>query len=147
VPAADLEISDYQALGEFRYLIRRFLRASEGIARGAGLEPQQHQALLAIKALGHPVGPTVSALAESLLVRHHSAVGLVDRLEHRGLVARIPGTGDKREVRLSLTAAGEELLRGLSRQHQVELQVSGPALAKALAGLLDRNKSGWRESE
>ena len=140
MPAAYLNIKDYQALGEFRYLIRRFLRASEKMARAAGLEPQRHQALLAIKALGEPAGLTISTLAECLLIRHQSAVGLADRIERRGLVARTPGTQDRREVRLHPTAAGEEVLARLSLQHQVELQVSGPALARALGTLLDRGQ-------
>jgi DNA-binding MarR family transcriptional regulator len=137
VPSEELATWEFQALGEFRYLIRRFLRVSEEFARTAGLAPQQHQALLAIKALNDPAGPTVAALAECLLIRHQSAVGLVDRLQHRGLVNRVPGTEDRREMRLFLTAAGDEVLRRLSLQHREELRVSGPALTNALASLIE----------
>jgi len=123
---------DYRALSEFRYQIRRFLHFSEEAARGEGLEPQQHQMLLAVQALDDPEAPTVGQLAEHLVLKHHSAVGLVDRLEGHGLVARIRGEGDRRQVRVRLTADGAEKLRRLSAMHQDELQHTGPLLVEAL---------------
>src|ERR1700730_8470449 len=94
---------DYRSLHEFRYQIRRFLHFSEAAARAEGLEPQQHQMLLAIRALEEPGGPTVGKLAEQLMVRHNSAGGLLDRLVERGLVERIRGgEGDRRQVRVRL---------------------------------------------
>src|SRR4051794_36610454 len=77
---------DYQALAEFRYHIRRFIRFSESAARNAGIEPQQHQLLLAVKGLPEDVEPTIGEIANRLHVVHHSAVELVDRLEEQGMV-------------------------------------------------------------
>jgi DNA-binding MarR family transcriptional regulator len=134
----DLGVEEFRALGEFRYFIRRFLRSSEDAARSVGLEPQQHQALLAIKSLNDPHGPSVTTISENLLIRHHSAVGLVDRLEERGLVVRSRGESDKRQVRVRLTDAGEEVLRKLAEQHWIELETSAPELARALSELVRR---------
>ena len=133
---ATLSPADYSALGEFRYRIRGFLQFSESAARGEGLEPQQHQLLLAVRALDHTDGPTVGALADHLLIRHHSAVGLIDRMAQRGLVARAPGTQDRRQVIVRLTAQGETKLRRLSVIHREELRHSGPALVAALSSIL-----------
>jgi DNA-binding MarR family transcriptional regulator len=135
-PDEDLSSLDYAALGEFRYRIRRFLHFSEEAARREELEPQQHQMLLAIRAAAAPEGPTIGALAEYLLVRHHSAVGLIDRLEERGLVARARGGADRREVRVHLTQEGEEKLRHLSAIHHAELRSTGPLLVMTLQALL-----------
>src|SRR3981081_485117 len=95
--------ADYEALSEFRYLIRCFLQFSQNAARAVGLPPRQHQALLAIK--GFPVGHTVTVgeLAERLRIRHHSAVELVDRLSEAGLVRGLPAANDPRAILLSLT--------------------------------------------
>jgi DNA-binding MarR family transcriptional regulator len=132
----DLSLSDYQALAAFRYQIRRFLHFSEAAARDEGLEPQQHQILLAIRAL-EDGGPTVGALASHLLIQHHSAVGLVDRLAGRGLVERIRGGEDRRQVRVRLTPEADDKLRRLSAQHRAELRNSGPVLVAALAELIE----------
>jgi DNA-binding MarR family transcriptional regulator len=132
----DLPISDYQALGQFRYQIRRFLHFSEAAARAEKLEPQQHQMILAIRAWDRPVAPTVGDLAAHLLLKHHSAVGLVDRLEERGLVERARGQDDRRQVRVHLTPQGLDKLRRLSSAHREELRSSGPVLVGALGALL-----------
>jgi DNA-binding MarR family transcriptional regulator len=136
-PHEELSSADYAALGEFRYRIRRFLHFSEEAARQEELEPQQHQMLLAIRAVAEPEGPTIGALAEHLLIRHHSAVGLIDRLEERGLVARARGAGDRRQVRVHLTPEGEEKLNRLSTIHRAELLSTGPLLVKTLHSLLE----------
>ena len=129
---------DYvQALGEFRYRLRRFLNFSERAARAAGLEPQQHQALLAVKGL--PRGrATVGALAERLQIQHHSAVELVDRLEARRLVHRSRNSADRREVLVRLTSQGERLLGELSSPHRAELRSAGPALLRALRTVISQ---------
>jgi DNA-binding MarR family transcriptional regulator len=128
---------DYHALAEFRFEIRRFLHSSERIARAAGLEPQQHQALLAIKGLPAHRAATVGVLAERLLVQHHSAVELVNRLETKGLLRRARGVADRREVVLTLSRRGEALLRRLTQPHRVELQSARPKLLAALAAAID----------
>jgi DNA-binding MarR family transcriptional regulator len=128
--------TDYEALAEFRYQIRRFLHFSERIAREAGLEPQQHQLLLAIKGLPEGVEPTVGEIAERLQLQQHSAAELIDRTEARGLVRRSRSDADRRQVFVELTPAGERLLRRLSLHHREELRSAGPALAAALSGIL-----------
>jgi DNA-binding MarR family transcriptional regulator len=126
--------ADYRALADFRYALRAFLHFSETAADAVGLTPRQHQALLAVR--GAPDGPvlTVGALAERLQVRHHSAVGLVDRLAALGLVTRRPGRRDRRQVFVGLTVAGERVLARLSAAHREELRQVAPRLR----ALLDR---------
>lgn len=123
---------DYQALAGFRYEIRRFLNFSESAARDAGIEPQQHQALLAIKGLPPGSVATVGTLAERLQIRHHSAVELSHRLEANGLVERTRSRSDARQVLLRLTRRGERLLESLSLSHRDELRTAGPRLVEAL---------------
>lgn len=131
----DLSAADYRALADFRYQIRRFLHFSETAARQEGIEPQHHQMLLALCAHGEP-GPTVGEVAERLLIQHHSAVGLIDRMEARGLVERIHTGKDRRQVQISLTTEGRETLRRLSELHQDELRRTGPLLVNALERVL-----------
>jgi DNA-binding MarR family transcriptional regulator len=123
---------DYHAIAEFRFEIRRFLHSSERIARAAGLEPQQHQALLAIKGLPTHRLATVGVLAERLLVQHHSAVELVNRLEAKGLLRRARGATDRRSVVLTVTRRGETLLRQLALTHRAELKTARSKLLQAL---------------
>jgi DNA-binding MarR family transcriptional regulator len=123
---------DYRALSEFRYQIRRFLHFSEEAARAEGLEPQQHQLLLAIRGLSGDSGPTIGELAGHLILRHHSAVGLVDRLVESGLAERIRSGEDRRQVRVQLTKQGSAKLRRLSAVHREELRNTGPGLIEAL---------------
>jgi DNA-binding MarR family transcriptional regulator len=127
---------DYRALASFRFEIRRFLHFSEAAAHAEGLEPQQHQFLLAVRGCKGPDGPTIKQLADQLLIRHHSAVGLADRLMDRGLVHRERGGEDRRQVQVRLTPLGESALRRLSSEHRSELLNSGPRLIEALAALL-----------
>lgn len=127
---------DYQALAELRYQLRVFVSFSEQAARERGIEPQQHQLLLAIKGLPTGLRPTVRVLAERLRLRHHSVVELIDRLERADLAARLPSPTDGREILVKVTAAGERLLRKLSVAHQAELQTSGPRLLQALQAVI-----------
>jgi DNA-binding MarR family transcriptional regulator len=126
--------ADYEALAEFRYMIRSFLEFSQNAARGVGLAPAQHQALLAIKGSpgGRPV--TIGDLAERLRIRHHSAVELVDRLSAAGLVVRIHDAEDHRRVVLGLTQLAEHHLAELSAVHLDELARLRPSLKRLLAG-------------
>jgi len=129
-------MAEYQALAEFRYQLRRFLRFSEQAARAAGLEPQQHQLLLAIKGLPEGKKASINTLAERLQLEHHSTVELIDRLVERGLVERCRDEADQRRVLVNLTSRGEEVLQKLSRSHEAELRSDGPALVQALNELL-----------
>ena len=123
----------YRALADFRYKIRQFLNFSERAARAAGLEPQQHQALLTIKGLPPVQEPTVGYLAERLQIRHHTAVELAARLEKKRLIRRSRSDVDRRHVNLFLTPRGERFLRNLSQAHRAELRSAGPKLLRALA--------------
>lgn len=134
-----LTVRDYESLAEFRHYIRRFLRFSERAARNAGLEPRQHQLLLALKGLPSTVRPRIGELAERLQIQHHSAVELVNRLEAAGFVRRHRGSQDRREVLLKLTSRGERVLQELSIHHRTELRSQGPELLAALRQLLDEN--------
>ncbi|MGA7379313.1 MAG: MarR family transcriptional regulator [Terriglobales bacterium] len=125
-------LPDYESLAEARYQLRRFLRFSESIARTAGLEPHQHQLMLALKGLPPGVRPRIGELAERLQVQHHSTVELVNRLAARGYVNRERGDQDRREVLLTLTPKGEKILRELSLHHRAELRTQGPILIAAL---------------
>jgi DNA-binding MarR family transcriptional regulator len=123
--------ADYRRLAEFRYLLRQFLAFSEAAARGSGLLPQHHQALLAIRGFGGRM--TVGELAERLAVKPHSAVGLANRLVEAGLVARKTDGKDRRRVELSLTATANRKLAGLSKAHRAEIERLAPLLAPLLS--------------
>jgi len=124
--------ADYETLAEFRYALRCFLHFSENAAESAGLTLQQHQALLFI--IGYPAREqvTIGELAERLQVRHHSAVGLVNRLEEQGLVERIHNSEDRRQVFIKLTDKGVGVLEGLASAHREELRHIGPDLCSML---------------
>ena len=122
-------------MAEFRFQIRSFLHFSENAAKDAGVEPQQHQALLVVKAL-EPEAARIGTIAERLQLRHHSAVGLVDRLEESGLVKRIRLASDRRSAQVRLTKKGERVLRELTIHHREELRSAIPALIESLAAIL-----------
>lgn len=121
-PKRAVRDADYKALAAFRHALRQFLAFSEAAAREAGLTPQQHQALLAIR--GHVSGEpvTISDLAAHLLIRHNSAVELVKRLVAAGLVAKTESKTDRRQMLLSLTPEAETILQSLSATHLAELR-------------------------
>ena len=135
----DISIADYQALAEFRYQIRRFLRFSEQAARATGLVPQQYQFLLALKGLPNGRKATISELAERLQIKHHSTVELIDRLVERDFIQRSRDDPDQRRVIIHLTPYGEELLKKLSLLHRKELQSTGPILVRTLKALIETN--------
>ncbi len=125
---------EYEALLGFRTALRRFLHWSEEQARATGLTPAQHQLLLAIRGHRGAPGPTVGDVAEALLLKHHSAVGLVDRAERAGLIVRARDPHDHRVVRLRLTADGSRRLARLSRLHLDELRRLRSGALDVLAG-------------
>jgi DNA-binding MarR family transcriptional regulator len=119
---------DYRRLLELRTDLRRFLRWSEHQAKAAGLTAAQHQLLLAIRGHGDPQGPTVGDVADYLALRHHSAVGLVDRAASAGLVKRVKDRENPSAVRLRLTDEGARRLDALSELHLRELAHLAPAM-------------------
>lgn len=132
----DLNSDQYRAIAEFRRQIRQFISFSEGVARQHGIEPKQHQLLLALRGLPEGVKPTIGELADRLFIRHHSAVELANRLEKAGFVIRREGEQDRREVWLRLTPSGAALLRKLTLVHRMELERSGPLLTKTLKSVV-----------
>lgn len=130
--------ADYGRLAEFRYVLRHFLIFSEDAALAAGLSAQQHQALLAMKGAGAATPVTAGLLAERLGIRHHSAVGLLDRLAEKNLIRRRRNNEDRRQVLILLTPKAERLLARLSAAHQRELQRVAPLLRGLLTQLARR---------
>jgi len=128
---AQISKEEYETLAAFRYQLRKFLHFSEQAAEAAGITPQQHQALLAVKGFPGRDYVTIGELAERLQIRHHSAVGLVDRLAAQNLVIRQPGE-DRRVVQVSLTQEGEAVLQRLTAVHREELREIGPRLVSLL---------------
>jgi DNA-binding MarR family transcriptional regulator len=123
---------EYETLAEFRYALRRFLRFSETAVSSAGLTLQQHQALLFIVGFPGRERITIGELAERLQIRHHSTVGLVNRLEAQGLIERTPDDKDRRQVYICLTERGMALLESLAGIHREELRHLGPELCTLL---------------
>jgi len=133
-------------MAELRYQIRKFLRFSENAARQAGIEPQQHQLLLAIRGLPDGASPTIGVLAERMQLQHHSTVELVDRLVDRNFLCRLRSTNDRRQVLVKLTHDGEEFLEKLSLHHLEELQSAGPTFVKVLNSLIGANHTDEPDS-
>jgi len=135
-----LDPDRFQGLAGFRHALRRFLAASEAISKAGGITQQQYQAMLAIAAWPPAAGETLPAmtmkdLAEELLLTHHAAVQLMDRLAKAGLARRAPSTLDRRSVELSLTPDGATLLDRLATQHLEEMLKRKPALSASLRRL------------
>lgn len=124
--------NDYIALAAFRHALRGFLHFSAEAADDVDLSPQQHQALLAIKGMPEGEALTVGELAQRLYLRHHSAVGLVDRLVKKGLIKRAASAEDRRKVHVGLTSQGEALINRLSSVHRAELRRIAPELKRWL---------------
>lgn len=125
---------DFRALLTFRTALRRFNRWSETQAQAVGLTHAQHQLLLAIKGHDDPRGPTIGETADYLLLRHHSAVELVNRAQAAGYIERVKDEADGRVVRLHLTAYGEEAINKLTQLHLDELRQLAPLLAHVVDG-------------
>lgn len=128
MPSKRITKSHYESLAAWRYALRRFLNFSQDAARRTDLTPQQHQTLLAIKGFPGRDYASITELAERLQLRHHSVVGLVDRLVSRRLLRRTPSTTDRRRVELRLTSKGENVIEQLSAIHRQELRQLGPEL-------------------
>ena len=135
--AKPLTNDDYERLAELRYGLRRFLHWSSEQAREAGITPTQHQLLLAIRSSRDPRGPTITDVAEVLIIRHHSAVELIDRAQKAGLISRQRDPGQQSVVHLQLTDAGARTLGALSAVHLRELAHLAPTMQTLFAALGD----------
>jgi DNA-binding MarR family transcriptional regulator len=128
-----LTTRDYAELAAFRRALREFLRFSEDAAAEAGLTGRHYQAMLVLRACPEGRHVTINDLAGELLIKHNSAVELVDRLVASGLVARAASATDRRKVELRLTARGRQVLAKLAAVHRVELVRLGPGLRRFFA--------------
>jgi DNA-binding MarR family transcriptional regulator len=135
MPKTGLKKSHYELLAELRHALRRFQRFSREAAQAAGLTPQQHQALLAIKGFPGREFVSIGELAERLQLRHHSAVGLVDRLVRKRLVRRLHSAADRRRVEVRLSRRGEAKIERLSAAHLRELRQLGPGIRVLLESM------------
>ena len=135
-----LSDGDYERLSELRFGLRRFLHWSAQQAKDAGLTPAQHQLLLAIRASRDPRGPTVGDIADVLLIRHHSAVGLIDRAQEAGLITRERDPDQLSSVHLQLTDHGATMLTSLSELHLRELAQLAPTM-RALFAAVDESQA------
>jgi DNA-binding MarR family transcriptional regulator len=133
-----LRAAEYRALAEFRYQLRKFLRHMEERTRELGVNPQQYQLVLAVKGLPEEEAPTIGCLAERMQLNHNSTVELVDRCQKRGLLRRGRSGSDRRQVTLSITPQGEDLLRRLGSAARGEIRERGPALVQAVHRLTRR---------
>ena len=131
-----LRTSDYARLAAFRGAVRQFLRFSEDAAAKAGLTTQHYQAMLILRAGADRERVTINDLARDLLIRHNSAVGLVDRLVREGLALREASKADRRKVELRLSARGRQVLARLAGMHRRELERMGPLLEKVIDDVL-----------
>jgi len=134
-PTRELNNDDYRALASFRRSFRSFFAFSEEAARRVGLPPQQHQAILAVRSLASGRGATVGDVANHLLLKPHTAVGLIDRLVRGGLLIRTQDDEDRRRVLLTLTPKANEALRALSAMHLTEIRRNAPELIDLLGQL------------
>jgi DNA-binding MarR family transcriptional regulator len=136
-----LHTSDYARLAAFRGQLREFLRFSEDAAAAVGLTAQHYQAMLELRAAPDGAQLSINDLAGKLLIRHNSAVGLVDRLEGEGLIMRKPSAADRRKVELKLSAKGRQVLSQLAAMHRAELERIGPALRRLIADVFRHDPS------
>lgn len=137
----DIHDSDYAALAELRYRIREFLRGGDQAAEAAALEPQHYQLLLVLRALPHQSDATIRRLAEQLFLRHHSVVGLVDRLEAHGYVRRYRNVRDQREVLVMLLPRGRSALEKVVQKRLHELRETGHALVESISAILEHKRT------
>ncbi len=144
--AKEISTSEYQALAELRYRIRKFLNEGDEVAREAGLEPQQYLMLLLIRGLPEGNAATIQVLAERLALKHQSVVELIDRMELHGTVRRTRSRNDRRQVLVSLLPRGEKILEQVARHRISELRSSGTALVNAISSLLEDGKKTRRGS-
>lgn len=132
----NLTTRDYAQLAAFRHALRGFLRFSEAAAEEIGLTAQHYQAMLVVRGWPEDQCVSIADLAQQLLIKHNSAVGLVDRLEQEELIVRQPSSTDRRKVELRLTSRGREVLAKLAATHRRELRRIGPLLQRFFTDLM-----------
>jgi DNA-binding MarR family transcriptional regulator len=136
--AKALTRADIQRVAEFRFQLRRFLYFSSAAAEQSGLRPQQYQLLQCVHGMPDELDPTIANVAARMLLKHNSAVELVDRTIEQGLLVRTPDAVDQRRILLRVTPQGQRVLASLAAYHLDELEQSGPELIRALRRVLPR---------
>jgi DNA-binding MarR family transcriptional regulator len=131
-----LNRADFQCLAEFRFQLRRFLNFSNAAAEEAGVRPQQYQLLLCVSGMPDELEPTIAHVAARMMLKHNSAVELVDRTIEQGLLRRASDPADHRRILLRVTPQGERVLASLAAYHLEELDNAGPELIRALRRVL-----------
>lgn len=141
----ELTTQDYAELAAFRRALREFLQFSENAAAEVGLTSRHYQAMLVVRACPEGQCVTINDLAQQLLIKHNSAVGLVDRLAQEKLIAREPSTDDRRKVELHLTNRGRLVLSKLAASHRAQLHRIGPGLKRFFGELSRKELHGGRQ--
>lgn len=133
---APLSRAQMRRLAEFRFQLRKFLHFSSLAADAAGVRAQQYQLLQCVWGMPEELDPTIANVAARMLLKHNSAVELVDRTIEQGLLRRCPDPTDHRRILLRMTPLGEKLLGSLAAWHLRELEETGPELIRALRRVL-----------
>jgi DNA-binding MarR family transcriptional regulator len=136
VAAPNVSAEQFQRLAEFRFQLRRFLHFSYRAAEQAGLRPQQYQLLQCVCGMPAELDPTIANVAARMLLKHNSAVELVDRTIEQGFLRRCSDPTDHRRILLRLTPLGGRTLESLAEYHLEELDHAGPELIRALRRVL-----------
>jgi|ERR1700722_14465793 DNA-binding MarR family transcriptional regulator len=131
-----INVEQFRKLAEFRFQLRKFLQFSHMAAEDRGIRPQQYQLLLCVHGIPPELDPTIANVAARMLLKHNSAVELVDRTIEQGLLRRSPDPTDHRRILLRVTAQGERVLASLADYHLQELEQAGPELIRALRRVL-----------
>lgn len=145
--ARKLDVAHLRRLAEFRYQLRRFLHVSQAAAERMGLHNQQYQMLQCVGGMPEGMAPTIANVATRMLLKHNSAVELVDRAIEQGLLRRTSDAADHRRILLRVTPQGGRILAALAEFHTRELEQSGPELVQALNRILDASARGGRVDE
>ena len=140
--ARKLDVAHLRRLAEFRFQLRRFLHVSQATAERVGLHNQQYQMLQCVGGIPEGMAPTIAKVAERMLLKHNSAVELVDRTIEQGLLRRSNDEADHRRILLRVTPQGERILAALAEFHTRELEQSGPELVRALDSILRAAEQG-----
>jgi DNA-binding MarR family transcriptional regulator len=135
-----LSVDQYQRLAEFRFQLRRFLHFSHVAAEQAGVRPQQYQLLLCVHGMPDELDATIATVAARMLLKHNSAVELVDRTIEQGLLRRVSDSTDHRRILLRMTPQGERVLASLAEYHLEELEQAGPELIRSLRRVLNMKR-------
>ena len=136
-PGSAMQVDQFRKLAEFRFQLRKFLQFSHAVAEERGIRPQQYQLLLCVHGMPAVLDPTIANVAARMLLKHNSAVELVDRTIDQGLLRRSPDPTDHRRILLRVTPEGEHVLASLADYHMQELEQAGPELIRALRRVLN----------